>query len=613
MMATEFEALLLSENPDAVILTTADGVIQCWSAGAERMFGYGASAAVGEHLGTLLDPPESIEARWRGPDCSSADPLAVFEAIRRRQDGSLIHVDVTLRDVRLTAGDAPITLLCMKDVTRLKVDRDARLVESRYGTLLESMPDGILMVNPAGLIVLANSQTERLFGYGPGELRGQPVELLLPAALRQGHVRHRASFFEQPRARAMGAGLDLHGVRKDGSEFPVEISLSPISTDEGPLVMSAIRDVSERTKADRKFRDLLEAAPDAMVIVDQGGCIVLVNSQTEKLFGYARQDLLGQPIEVLVPARYRAGHAGHRSGFFALPRTRAMGAGLDLYGQRRDGTEFPVEISLSPLETADGLLVSSAIRDISERKRIERVLSEKNVELKMAAEAKDRFLASMSHELRTPLNAIIGFTGTLLMRLPGPLNAVQQRQLSTVQHNGRHLLSLINDMLDLAKIESGKLELKRERIACAELIDEVAATLRPAAEEKGLEFRVDLSAGHLVIGTDRRALSQIVINLTNNAIKFTSAPGVVMIAVVPVTLGGLQIRVSDTGCGIRPEDQARLFQPFGRIDAANAGHPQGTGLGLHLSRQLARLLGGEISCTSEFGKGSCFTLTLPTV
>ncbi|WP_325394179.1 PAS domain S-box protein [Undibacterium sp.] len=410
----------------------------------------------------------------------------------------------------------------------------------------------------------------------------------------------------------MGAGLELFGLRKDRTEFPVEISLSPLETDEGTLVMSAIRDIGERKRAEQKFRGLLEAAPDAIVIVNLDGDIVLVNSQTEKLFGYSREGLLGKKVEILIPQRFRNKHPGYRNGFFSNPRPRSMGAGLELYGLRQDGSEFPVEISLSPLETEDGTLVSSAIRDITDRKRIEHALYEKNIELQNAAEAKNRFLANMSHELRTPLNAIIGFTGTLLMRLPGPPNEIQAKQLSTVQSSARHLLSLINDLLDLAKIESGKLELIIEAQLCSSIIEEVISTLRPLIEKKGLQIHFEFPHSEMHVRADRRALSQILINLANNAIKFTEK-GKVTIALAQrkeMNLVYTQIQVSDTGCGIKAEDQAKLFQAFTQIDSSTTRKFEGTGLGLHLSQKLAELLRGHISFKSEYGKGSSFTLEM---
>ncbi len=490
-MSTDFHRIAREEAPDAVIITSLEGVVQYWSAGAQVMFGYTRAEAIGQFLQNLIVPVDQIDEEARIRQLIATTGSSNHESLRHKKDRSMTYVDVTGKAVRDAQGICEFILFCKKDITLLKVRRDAKLLTARFGNLLESTPDGIVLVNAIGRIVLANSEAERLFGY-------------------------------------------------------------------------------------------------------------------------AARELCGELIECLLPPRYRGAHTGHRSHYQRLPRSREMGAERELFGLRKDGTEFPVEISLSPLETGEGSMVMSAIRDVSARKRIELALQEKNAELKKANLAKDNFLAGMSHELRTPLNAIIGFTGTLLMRLPGPLTGDQDKQLKTIQTSARHLLSLINDLLDLAKIESGKVELASEKIICQHLLGELAETLGPLAICKGLVFRCDVPTTELRVQTDARALRQILINLINNAIKFTEV-GEVVISLSERSTGQqhwIDFCVIDSGVGIQSAEQTKLFQAFSQIDSGSTRRFEGTGLGLYLSQKLTGLIGGELHFASQFGSGSTFTLSL---
>jgi PAS domain S-box-containing protein len=317
--------------------------------------------------------------------------------------------------------------------------------ELTFQLIVESAPNAMILVNKEGKIAFVNSFTEKLFGFARADLIGKSIEVIIPQRYRERHPGFRNMFFDSPQARSMGAGRELFALRKDGTEFPVEIGLNPLVTVEGTLVLAAIIDITERKQAEERLRLVVESAPNAMVLVNHEGKITLVNGETERLFAYSRKELIGKGVEILIPQRFKENHPKFRNSFFSTPKVRSMGAGRDLFAVRKDGTEFPVEIGLNPIDSPEGKLVLASITDITERK------------LQEANRLKSNFLANMSHELRTPLNAILGFSELLIDKRVGELNPKQLDYLNDIHASGSHLLRLINNVLDLQKLKLAKL------------------------------------------------------------------------------------------------------------------------------------------------------------
>ncbi len=583
----------------------ADGTVVEWTPSALLIYGYRVDDATGSNVLDLLSSPlrRELEESQLKKACEHSG--AMFEVLRHRKDGSPVYVTVAYQ-----LGSDGITAMESQLEPRFKPDERMDF-ESIFREILDFTPDAIVMSSSTGEILHTNRQADAMFKYEPGELVGRSIGVLLPCHAISGYVALPNEHISQARSRIMGFGPDLNGIRKDGLEFPIETSRSPITTDNGVFVLSVVRDVSYEKQAESKFRGLMESAPDAMVIVDSEGVIVLVNSQTERMFGYDRSEILGKSVEVLVPMRFGSVHGEHRTRFFKSPQQRAMGVGLELHGLRKDGTEFPVEISLSPLETAEGTFVSSAIRDISERKLIEKALNERNLELISAADSKNRFLANMSHELRTPLNGIIGFAEFLGDGKPGPLNATQQEYMEDILSSRRHLLQLINDVLDLAKVEAGKMELIPSEFHFTKAISEVCAVAKPLLLQKYLKLSTLIDPGIDIVFLDQQRIKQVLYNLLSNAIKFTDPSGSIDIAVVPIGPDRIQLTVQDTGIGIRTEDISRIFREFEQLDTGASRRYEVTGLGLALTKNIVEQMGGQISVRSNQNRGSSFEVLLP--
>jgi len=598
---TTFEdelAAIVRGTSDAIVGKSLDGTITSWNEGAERLYGFAAGEIIGKSITTIIPSDRLAEEVVILEKVCTGEGVTAYPTRRLRKDGVAVDISLTVAPMRDPAGRIVGASAIARDITALQ-HREAQLT-----SLIEAAPDAFIVVGAKGLIQFVNQQTENLFGYPRIEMIGQPIEMLVPDRARSKHPKLRGSYGDRPLARPM-RGRNLSGRRKDGSEFSVDISLTPLDTSQGLLVAAAVRDATERKEAEARFESLLEAAPDAIVVANDKGIITVANHRATDLFGYSRDELLGQPVEMLVPQQNRDGHPDRRSGYVAHPAVRPMGAGLQLWAERKDGSKFPVDISLSPLETPAGILVSAAVRDITDRLAGEEALRSAKEEAEHANRAKSEFLSRMSHELRTPLTAILGFTELLQMGgMPG-----DQRDLfvDRTHRAGQHLLALINDILDISRVETGSLAVSIEPVDAALLVEEAIELIAPMAQSRRIV--VANTVRDAVVLADSGRLRQVLLNLLSNAVKYNREAGAITIS-SRTESDCVAIVVADTGPGIAESDMPRLFQPFERL-GVQTGEIEGTGIGLAISRGLVEIMAGTIGIESTVGEGARFTVTLP--
>jgi len=410
-------------------------------------------------------------------------------------------------------------------------------------------------------------------------------------------------------------------VCKDGSYKWLEWTATPQIPQQ--VVLAAARDITERKAADQalresalRIRSIIETAHDAFVAMDANGLITDWNAQAENTFGWSRMEAIGRPLaSMIIPPRYRERHQRGLSHFLATGEGPVLNKRIEIQALHRDGHEFPVELSIAPLRDGNSHVFHSFVHDITERKRYQEQIEQQNRELELrnreverATQLKSQFLANMSHELRTPLNAILGFSELLADQIAGQLNEKQQRFVGHVRDGARHLLRLINDILDLSKIEAGKVELLVEDFSLNQALPELLSNIRPLVMAK--KIRMEKPVDDFIIRADRVRFKQVLYNLLSNAVKFTPEGGT--IALETVAEGDfIRVSVADSGIGIRPEDHALIFEEFRQVSESTRGVKEGTGLGLAISKRLVEQQGGRIWVESELGKGSRFSFTLP--
>jgi PAS domain S-box-containing protein len=494
---------------------------------------------------------------------------------------------------------------------RRDIELKLRTSESRYrenAELLDLTHDAILVRSMKGEIVFWNRAAERLYGWHKEEILGQITHQLLqtvfpiPLAEIEAELLRTGSW----------EGEVIH-VRRDGGHLTISSRWAVRKQGDVPVaILESNRDITERKREEEKFHRLMEATPDAIVIVNRAGEIVLINSQTEKLFGYSRNELLHQKVEMLLPERFRKAHPDYSGNFFAGHKSRPMGAGLELYAVRKDGTEFPVEVSLSPLDTEEGPLVSSAIRDVTERKKVQEALERHrndleraNFELATANKELESFSYSVSHDLRAPLRSIDGFSSILLEDHAQSLDASGKEHLQRVRAATKRMGVLIDDLLNLARVTRANIYLEKADLSA--MAQSIGAELQGAAPQRRVEFRVD---EHLEATADPHLLRIVLENLLGNAWKFTSKRESASIHFGKTQHAGkLAYCISDNGAGFDPAYADRLFGAFQRLH--EAGEFPGSGVGLATVERIIHRHGGRIWAEGAVGRGATFYFTLP--
>ena len=602
----KYRTLIQGVQDYAILMLGPDGDISTWNPGAERMTGCTYEEIVGQNYSRFF----SVEDIKRGRPqeilrLAAANDVYEEQGMRMRKDGSRFLVHSSYTASRDPSGTLRGFSVISRDLTESKESG------AKYHNLMEAAPDAMVVVNQDGEIVLLNLQAEKQFGYHRDQLLGQKVKNIIPEGFAERLIADGTRTAAEALAQHMGTGIELMGRRKDGTKFPIEIMLSPLESAEGILVTAAIRDISVRKAAEERlaqmegrYRGLLEAAPDAMVVVNPDGEIVLLNVRAEKEFGYSRDELVGQKIKNIIPEGF-----AERLMADALRTTedalaQQIGSGIELTARRKNGSEFPIEIMLSPLDSAEGILVTAAIRDITTHKQDEAHLLRNVEELKRSNEELGQFAYIASHDLQEPLRMVASYTQLLSRRYKGKLDADADEFIAFAVDGASRMQRLIQDLLAYSRVGTKGKELLGT--SSEKALEEALINLQGAIEESGALVTHDPLPAVLA---DEMQLTQLLQNLVGNAIKYQS-PGIPMVHISATRNGGQRwtFSVKDNGLGIDSQYFEKIFGMFQRLHKREEF--AGTGIGLAICKKIVERHGGSISVESTPGRGSTFRFGL---
>jgi PAS domain S-box-containing protein len=601
-----YRMLLDGIQDHAIFLLDPLGNIVSWNAGAERIKGYTADEIIGKNYACLFSAQDRMED-WPKEilELTTARGRYEEQGLLVRKDGSRYLANVTVTTLRDKDDAFQGFSVISRDLTESKESG------AKYRGLLEAAPDAMVVVDPLGKIVLLNVQAEKQFGYRRDELVGKRVTNIIPEGFAERLIADGTRSAAEALEQQIGTGIELAGRRRDGTMFPIEMMLSPLESPEGVLVTAAIRDISIRKAAELKlvqmeerYRGLLEAAPDAMVVVNQKGEIVLLNIQAEKQFGYHRDEMVGQKIENIIPAGFAERRIADALRSTEDAVAQQIGTGIELNGRRKNGSEFPIEIMLSPLQSSEEILVTTAIRDITTRKRAEADLLNKVEALKRSNEELGNFAYIASHDLQEPLRMVASYTQLLARRYKGRLDSDADEFIAFAIDGASRMQLLIRDLLSYSRVQTTGKDLLNT--SSEEALDQAQRNLRGALEDSGAVITHD-PLPHVL--ADEMQLVQLFQNLVGNAVKYRrSEQALVHISVRSRDDQRWTFSVRDNGLGIDGQYFDRIFGMFQRLHKREEF--EGTGIGLAICKKIVERHGGRIMVESTVGRGSRFSFDL---
>lgn len=604
---TEPLSTIVEMSEDAILSISLDGHVASWNHGAARLYGYAPEEMIGHTLERILPESPSSEASdilCRAQRGESVPPVAT---VHRTRDGREVDVLLTASPLRNRDGNIAGSSIIARDITELRrLERENAERAEQIQLLLASTSVAVCSVDLQGNCTLANRTCATMLGYdSPEKLLGQNLHDCTGHQTAAGEPCDIATC---PISAAFASGNSMHSVeqwfrRLNGTAFPVEVWSHPIVRDGGcaGAVVTFI-DITERQRLEERFRAAVESARTAMVMADRAGRIVLVNSETERLFGYRRNELLDRHIEILLPKDKQPRHVQLREAYFHNPVPRRLGGSCDLHGRHQDGREFPIELGLSPVETHEGLFVLATMVDLTERQRAENDIRE-------AVRRRDRFLAMLSHELRNPLSA--ARTAVTLLSTPGVPESALSQAREVLDRQINHMTRLLDDLLDVSRFTQDKLQVRKETVDLVATARDAIAETAVLAQENGSTIEASLSDQPVWVHGDPSRLVQMQANVLANAVKYSRPGGPVSISVLQQDQQAV-IQVRDQGVGIPPHMLDRIFDMFVQSDATLDRSRGGMGVGLTLVRSIVALHGGTVIARSEGeGRGSEFEIRLP--